>query len=84
MKVKCIYVCNLSNEVMKEKQIHGCVLLSDKDSCEIIIICRPCFLIFEAVFSPEFFSLELRKFLIEVYLKNKEIDFLVLLIQLTY
>ena len=72
MEVKCIYLCNLSKEVMKEKQIHNhdCVLLSDKDSCEIIFICRPCFLLFAAVFKPEFFFQELKKCLIEVYLKT--------------
>lgn len=65
MEVKCIYVCSLSNKVMREKQIHNhdYVLLSDKGSCEIIFICSSCFLFFEAVFKPEFFFSRLKKML---------------------
>ena len=56
MEVKCIYVCSLSNKVMREKQIHNhdYVLLSDKGSCKIIFICSSCFLFLEANLS--FFS----------------------------
>ena len=56
MNVKCLYFCNNSRLVVKNKQPNldqCCVFISGRNKSELIFICRPCLYYFQGLFHNE-------------------------------
>ena len=88
MIAECLYLCNAARLVVKNKQTlekYGCVLyFGGESSSGLVFICQSYLVFCWSFFGDRFSFEELRKCLIETYLrKNEGIDFLVEFVQLT-
>ena len=88
MEVRCLYFCNASNLVIKNKQAteeHGCILIVDnKHLSELVFICRLCLKNIWELLAENYCFKELRKCLIETFLrKEDEVKFQAAYYQLT-
>ena len=80
MEVRCLYLCNASNLVIKNKQAteeHGSILIVDnKHLSELVFICRYYLKNTREILAENYCFKELRKCLIETFLrKEDEVEF---------